>query len=126
MKEATQEIINFLENPTPATQKEKGNMKMDLGSTSTCNLVLTENKEVSTARRLDMENIMFLGQRFRWKKDHPTLQNHVKSIFNIATEQKEDYEQLEFPESFTKNEEGERYLDEEKPLEWMEAKIKTK
>ena len=90
MKEATQEIINFLENPTPATQKEKGNMKMDLGSTSTCNLVLTENKEVSTARRLDMENIMFLGQRFRWKKDHPTLQNHVKSIFNIATEQKQE------------------------------------
>jgi hypothetical protein len=73
-----------------------------------------------------MENIRCPGQRFQWKKDHPTLQNHVKSVFNIATEQKEDQEQPDFPESFTKIEEGECYLDEEKPPEWMEAEIKTK
>jgi hypothetical protein len=48
LKEATQEIINFLENPTPVAQKEKGKMNMDLGSTSTCNLVSKENKETST------------------------------------------------------------------------------
>jgi hypothetical protein len=49
-----------------------------------------KNKEVSTRQRLDMENSRYLGQIFQWKKDHPTLQNHVKSIFNIATRQKED------------------------------------
>jgi hypothetical protein len=49
LKEEAQEIINFLENPAPAAQKEKWNMNMDLGSTSTCNLVSTENKEVSMA-----------------------------------------------------------------------------
>jgi hypothetical protein len=49
LKEAAQEIRKFLENPTPAAQKEKGNMNMDLGSTSTCNLVSMKNKEVSMA-----------------------------------------------------------------------------
>jgi hypothetical protein len=56
---------NFLQNLALATQKEKGNMKMDLGLTSTWNLVSTENKEVSTARRLDMENIRFPRQIFQ-------------------------------------------------------------
>jgi hypothetical protein len=61
---------------------------MDLGSTSNYNLVSTKKKEVSIIQRLDMENIRCPRQIFQWKKDHPTLHNHVKSILNIATEQK--------------------------------------
>lgn len=73
-----------------------------------------------------MENISYLGQRFRWKKDHSMLQNNVKSVLNISKEEKGDHEQLDFLESFTRIEEGERYLDEAKPLEWMNVEIKTK
>jgi hypothetical protein len=73
-----------------------------------------------------MENIKCLGHSFQWKKYHPTPQNHVKSILSIAIENKEDQEQPDFPKSFTKIEEGERHLDEAKPLEWIDAEIKTK
>jgi hypothetical protein len=126
LKDATCQIKIFLENPSPAVQKEKENMSVDGGSTSTCNFVLVENKEISTAQRIDMENIKWPGQSFQWKKDHPTLQNHVKSVLSIATEHKEDQEQPDFPKIFTKIEEGEHHLDEAKPPEWMDAEIKQK
>jgi hypothetical protein len=54
------------------------------------------------------------------------LQNNVKSVLNISKEEKEDHEQPEFPESFTRIKEGEHYLDKEKPPEWMDVEIKTK
>jgi hypothetical protein len=47
-------------------------------------------------------------------------------MLNIYKEEKEDYKQPDFPESFTRIEEGECYLNEEKPLEWMDVEIKTK
>jgi hypothetical protein len=50
----------------------------------------------------------------------------VKSVLNITTKQKYNKEQSDFPESFTKIEEGEHYLDKAKPLKWMDAEIKTK
>jgi hypothetical protein len=50
----------------------------------------------------------------------------VKSVLNIAKEQKDDHEQPNFPEIFTKIEEGECYLEEAKPPEWMEDERKTK
>jgi hypothetical protein len=99
-------------------------MLVDLGLTSTCNFVSAENKEIMTAHRIDMENIKWPGQSFQWRKDHPTFQNHVKPMLNIATEQKKDHEQPKFPKRFTKIEEGEHYHDEAKPLEWMDAEIK--
>jgi hypothetical protein len=67
------------------------------------------------ARRIEMENISCPGQSFRWKKDHPSLQNNVKSVLNISKEEKEDHEQPDFLERFTRIEEGERHLDEVKP-----------
>ena len=42
-----------------------------------------------------MENTKWPGQRFQWKKYHPTLQNHVKSVLSIALKHKEDPEQLD-------------------------------
>jgi hypothetical protein len=98
-------------------------MNMDLGSTSTCNLVSIENKEVYMAQRLDMENIRFLGKIFQWKKDHPTLQNHVKLVFNIATEKKEQ-EQPEFPKMFTKIEEGNIILTKQNHKNQWRSKLK--
>jgi len=50
----------------------------------------------------------------------------VKSILNIDTKQKEYHEYLDFQEIFTKIEEGDHYLDEEKPPKCMESKFKTK
>jgi hypothetical protein len=85
LKDATNQIKIFLEIPSLDQQKEKEKMSVDEGSTSTCNLVLVENKGISTARRIDMENTKWPGQSFQWKKDHPTLQNHVKSVLSIAT-----------------------------------------
>ena len=73
-----------------------------------------------------MENISFPRQSFRWKKDHLSLQNNVKSILNISKEEKVDHEQPDFLESFTRIEEGERKIDEVKPPEWMNTEIKTK
>jgi hypothetical protein len=50
----------------------------------------------------------------------------VKSVLSIATEQKEDHEQPDFPKIFTKIEERECHLDKAKPPEWMDAEIKIK
>jgi len=68
LRDATQQIKSFLENPLLVVQREKTKILVDLGSTSTCNFVLVENKDISTAWRIDMENIKWLGQRFQWKK----------------------------------------------------------
>jgi hypothetical protein len=73
-----------------------------------------------------MENIRCPRQRFQWKKDHPTFQNHVKSVLNIATKQKEDHEQPNFPEIFTKIEEGEHYLDKDNHQNAWRPKLKKK
>jgi hypothetical protein len=73
-----------------------------------------------------MENTTCPGQSFRWKSDHPTMQNYVKSVLKISKEEKEEIEQPDFPESFTKIEEGDRHLEEEKPPEWMNVEIKDK
>jgi hypothetical protein len=73
-----------------------------------------------------MENIKWLGQIFCWKKDHPTLQNHLKSRLSIAMEQKEDQEQLDIPKIFMKIEEGECHIEEAKPPKWMYAETKMK
>jgi hypothetical protein len=48
LRETTQQIKSFLEKPTPTIQKEKGKMTVDVGSTSTCHLVSTENNENTT------------------------------------------------------------------------------
>jgi hypothetical protein len=73
LKDAAQRLKSFLENPSSVVQKEKAKMSVDGGSTSTCNFVLVENKEILTARRIDMENIKWPGQSFQWRKDHPAL-----------------------------------------------------
>jgi hypothetical protein len=57
LKDATQKIKIFLENPSPVVKKEKEKWSIDEGSTSTCNFVLVENKEISIAGRINMENI---------------------------------------------------------------------
>jgi hypothetical protein len=54
-----------------------------------------------------MENTSFPGQSFRWRSNHPTMQNYVKSILKVTKEEKDDPEQPNFLESFTKVEEGE-------------------
>ena len=77
-------------------------MVFDEGLTSTCKFVFVEHKEISIARRIDMENTKWLGKRFQWNKYHPALQNHVKSVLSIAMEHKEDQEQPNFPKIFTK------------------------
>ena len=73
LREASHQIKTFLEKLTPATQREKGKMTVDLGSTSTYNLGSTENKGIKITRRIEMENISCPGQSFKWKKDHPVL-----------------------------------------------------
>jgi hypothetical protein len=50
----------------------------------------------------------------------------VNLVLSIATEQKEDQDHPNFPKKFTKIEEGECHLNEEKTPKWMDAKIKTK
>jgi hypothetical protein len=44
--------------------KKRGKEKVDIGSTSTCNFVSTQNQDNVSAHRIDMENISFPGQRF--------------------------------------------------------------
>jgi hypothetical protein len=107
LREATQQIKIFLEKLMPTMQKEKGKTTVDIGSTSTCHLISTENNKNTTTRRIDMENTSCPGQSFRWKSDHPVMQNYVKSILTINKEEKDDLEQPDFPESFTKVKEGE-------------------
>jgi hypothetical protein len=85
LKYETCQIKIFLESPSPSIQKEKYNISVDGGSTSTCNFSLVENKEISTSWRIDMKNIKWIGKSFQWKKDHPTLKNHVKSVLSIST-----------------------------------------
>jgi len=41
LRETSHQIKIFLEKLTPATQREKGKMVVDLRSTSTCNLIST-------------------------------------------------------------------------------------
>jgi hypothetical protein len=72
---------------------------VDEGSTSSFHLV-------SIARRRNMENTTCPSYIFRWKSDHPTMQNHVKSISKISKEEKEEIEQPKFHAIFTKIEEG--------------------
>jgi hypothetical protein len=71
LRDATQQIKRFLENPLSSVHKEKEKMSVNLGSTSTCNFVSKKNKEILKARRIDMENIKWPEQRFQWKKNHP-------------------------------------------------------
>jgi hypothetical protein len=73
-----------------------------------------------------MEKKSFPGHRFWWKIHNPTKQNYVKSILKLTKEDKDGPQQPEFLESFTKIEEAEQHLEEEKPLEWMNDEIKTK
>jgi hypothetical protein len=73
-----------------------------------------------------MENTSFFGPNFSVEKYHRSMKNYVKSILKVTKAEKDDPEQPNFPESFTKVEEGERHLDEAKPPEWMNVEIKTK
>jgi hypothetical protein len=73
-----------------------------------------------------MEKTSFLGQSFRWRSNHLAMQNYVKSILKVSKEEKNDPKQPKFLESFTKIEEGERRLEKEKPLEWMNGEINIK
>jgi hypothetical protein len=78
-------------------------MTVDVGSTLTCHVVLAENNENTTTRRINMENTAtFPGQSFRWKSDHPTMKKYVKLILKTSKEEKEEIEQPDFLESFTK------------------------
>jgi hypothetical protein len=50
--------------------------------------------------QIDMENISFPGQRFQWKKTHLGVQNHVKTVYSVTKEEKEekdDTERTNFP-----------------------------
>jgi len=51
----------FLEIPSLDQEKQKSNMLVDEGSTSTCKLVLVESKGISTTQRIDMENTKWPG-----------------------------------------------------------------
>jgi hypothetical protein len=44
-----------------------------------------------------MENISFPGKSFRWKKNHPGVQNYVKTIYSVSKEEKEEKEDIEKP-----------------------------
>jgi len=81
---------------TLGTQKEKGKLEVDLESTLTCNLISTENKGITIAQIIEMENISCPNHIFRWKKDHLMLKNNVKSVLHISKEEKEDYEKPDF------------------------------
>jgi hypothetical protein len=56
--------------------KEKGKAKVDEGSILNCNFASTESSNIFIARQIDMENIIFLGKRFRWEKKSS---KHTKS-----------------------------------------------
>jgi hypothetical protein len=76
-----------------------------------------------------MENISFPGQIFRWKKDHPGVQNFVKTVYSVTKEETEEHKHTEkpdFPSSYNQVIEGECQLDESKAPDWMDAEIKTK
>jgi hypothetical protein len=124
LQATTKEIKIFLEKPSPKEMKERGKSKVDEGSTSTCNFVSTQNTNIVIAHWIDMENISFPGKSFCWKKNHPSIQNHVKTVYSVTKEEKEEKEDTnkpDFPPNYQKVIEGECQLDESKAPEWMDA-----
>jgi len=83
-QEETRETINFLGKTSPEKIQEKGKTKVDQTSTSTCNSVSTHNIENIISLRVEMSNISFSGQRFRWKKNHPGVENFVKPVYSMT------------------------------------------
>jgi len=61
LREVAHHIKIFLEKPTLATQREKGKKMVDLGFTLNYNLVSKENKGITIAQRIKMENIRYSG-----------------------------------------------------------------
>jgi len=100
-------------------------MAFDIGSALTCHFISMDNNESITTQWIDMENKSFHGQIFQWRSNHPSLKNYVKSILKINKEEKDNLEQPEFSKCFTKVEEGEWHLVEEKPTEWINVEINT-
>jgi hypothetical protein len=100
-----------------------------MGSTSTYNLISKHSPNNIIARQIDMENISFSGQIFRWKKNHPGVQNYLKIIYFVTKEEKEEKDNTEKPNflsSYNQFMEGELQLDESKVPKWMDLEIKTK
>jgi hypothetical protein len=94
--EASFEFKIFIENSKPNQIEWRGKAKVDMDSTSTCNFLSSQWKINQNSHHLDMENIIFLGQSFKWKKDHPGVTNYVKTILKVSKEEK-DSEKPEFP-----------------------------
>jgi len=129
VQEAAKEIKIILEKTSPKEMKEKGKSKVNLVSTSNCNFVSTQNINIVIAHRIGMENIIFLGQSFHWNKNHPSIQNHAKTVCfvtkELEKEEKENTDKPDFPQNYLKFVEGEHQLDESKAQKWMDAEIKT-
>jgi len=61
-----------------------------------------------------MQNIIFLGQIFQWKKNHEGVHNYVKTVYYVTKEEKEekdDTEKHNFSSSYNQVVEGEWQLD---------------
>jgi hypothetical protein len=107
-------------------QKERGKMTIDIGSTTTCLLISIKNNENTTIGIIEMEKTSCHSQRFRWKCDHPVMQNYIKSTLKLTKEEKDDLEQPKFLERFSKVKGWKRHLNEEKSPKWMNVEIKKK
>jgi hypothetical protein len=68
LNDATREIKNFLEQPSPQETQKKRKTKVDMGSTYTYNLISMHNSNNITSHRIDMEKISFPGQYFNGRK----------------------------------------------------------
>lgn len=69
-----------------------------------------------------MENKCFPRKNFRWRKDHPKVMRHVKSILKVSNKvNPEEQDKIKFPLTYNEVHEGERKLDESKAPKWVEC-----
>lgn len=119
MKEAVKEIKEFI------TEQNDTNR-----SKSTCNTVSKISKEVyQPLTWLSLDNDKTIGKSFRLSKNHPAAAQPVRTLFTIAKaneNQSKEVKEEDFPKSFTELKEGERYLEEKSPPEWLDVEIKYK
>jgi len=92
MKQQERSQISY-NNQVPDKFIKKGKIKVNMGSTSTCNLISMQNSNKTIDFQIDMENTSFLGKTFPWNKTHTGVKNHVKTVYsNMKEENEEKYD----------------------------------
>jgi len=119
MKEVVKEIKEFI-------TEQKDTSRPEL----TCNTVSKISKKVcQPLNRLTLDNDKIVGKCFRLSKNHPVAAQPVRTLFTIAKadeNQGVEVKEEDIPKLFTELKEGERYLEEKSPSEWLDAEIKYK